>query len=515
MIKKQTLAMLVCAVMAVALIIVYFAVISPMLITKEEEPTPIELIDDLEVRASDVTKVYMFPPVERARIEKIEVYNENGGYTFYKKSNQFFIEGMESAPYDLTMLSYLVTTTGSSVAMRRYLVDENTNLADYGLAPDPFDPEDDYFPTHFVITTEDGETHKVWVGDKIPTGGGYYCQYDGRNAIYVLGSSLGLTIFSDIHELITPTLGLSVPQNSYSQVSKLGVIKNGVPLVEMVTVSPEENGTATTENPAYSYKFNFEHLKEYTPNSEKYNRVINAFSGLAGYETVAAGEEFDFDTLKTEYGIDIADPFYCVYYTYINDVHIYFSKPNNEGVCYAYSSLYDTVVRIKQTSVPMYYDTLSDYVQRNIITTNITLVSKLEIKGSIPDENIDIDSRFGITTEGKDQTLINLDTNENYDNDEMTNFRQVYKDVIRLYIEGEVDLSTVQDAPLVATVILTETDGTVRTLEFFAYNNTRCYFKINGVLNEEFAFYVNRDNVETLLRDTNNFNLGYTIDPGI
>lgn len=510
MIKKQTLTMLVCAVFAVALIIVYFGVVAPMLVTKEEEPTPIELIDDLEVRASDVTRVYMFPPAERARIEKIEVYNssKSHGYTFCKKSNQFYIDGMEAAPYNVTMLSYLITTTGSSVAMRRYLIDENTDLAAYGLAASDN-------PAYFKITTEDGEIHKVWVGNKIPTGGGYYCQYDGRNAIYVLGSNLGLTVFSDVHELITPTLGLPVEQTAYSQVSKLGVIKNGVPLVEIVTVSPEENGTDKTDNPTYSYKFTFEHLKEFTPNAEKYSNVINSFSGLAGYETVAAGDEIDFDILKTEYGIDVKDPFYCVYYTYKTEAHIYFSRPDNEGICYAYSSLYDTVVRIKQTSVPMYYDALSDYVQRNIISTNITLVSKLEIKGSIPDENIDINSRFGIKTEGKYQTLTNLDTNEQYDDDEMTNFRQVYKDVIRLYIEGEVDVSDIQDAPLVATVILTETDGTVRTLEFFAYNNTRCYFKINGELNEKFAFYVNRDNVETLLRDTNNFNLGYTIDPGI
>lgn len=502
--------MLVCAVFAVALIIVYFSVISPMLVTKEEEPTPIELIDDLEVRASDVTRVYMFPPVERARIEKIEVYNssKSHGYTFYKKANQFYIDGMETAPYDMTMLSYLVTTTGSSAALRRYLIDENTNLTDYGLAA-----SDD--PAYFKITTEEGEIHKVWVGDKIPTGGGYYCQYDGRDAIYVLGSNLGLTVFSDVHELITPTLGLPVEQTAYSKVSKVGVIKNGVPLVEMITLSPEENGTDKTDNPAYSYKFTFKDLEEFTPNPTRYNQVIQSLSGLAGFETVAAGDEVDVDTLKTEYGIDTSDPFYCVYYSYTSDAYIYLSKPDNEGACYAYSTVYHTVVRINLTSVPVYYYGLSDFVQGNIISTNITLVSKIEIKGSVPDEDIYIDSRFGIITEGKDQTLINLDTNEYYDDDEMTNFRQIYKDVIRLYIEGDVDLTSIQDAPKVATVIITETDGKVRTLEFFAYNNTRCYFTVNGVMNEKHAFYVNRDNVETLLRDTHNFNLGYTIDPGL
>ncbi len=503
--------MLVCAVIAIALIIVYFTVVSPMLVTEEEEPVPIELIDDLEVRASDVTRVYMFPPVERARIEKIEVYNEHGGYTFYKKANQFFIDGMETAPYDMTMLSYLVTTTGSSVAMNRYLIEENTNLEDYGLAA-----SDD--PAYFKITTEDGEIHKVWVGDKIPTGGGYYCQYDGRKAIYVLGSSLGLTVFSDVHELITPTIGLSVPQTGYSDVSKLGVIKNGAPLVEMVTVSPEENGTDKTDTPTYSYKFTFTDLQEFTPNASRYNLMVEALSGLSGFETVAAGEEIikDNSVLKREYGIDLANPFYCVYYSYKdNDAHIYLSKPDSEGVCYAYSTVYYTVVKIKLESAPFYYYTLSDFVQGNIVSTNITLLSKLEIKGMIEDENIFIDSKFGLRRGEKGQELWNIDTNEYYDNDEITNFRQVYKDVIRLYIEGEVDLSNVQDASLIATVVITESDGKVKKLEFFAYNNTRCYFKINGALNEKFAFYVNRDNVETLLRDTNNFNLGYTIDPGI
>ncbi len=515
MIKRQTITAVICAVLAVILGIVYFAVVAPMLVPEKEKVTPIELIDPLEVRTYDQTRVYLFPPLERARIERIEVHNKKGGYTFYKaKNDTFYIEGKTTAPYDLMALTYLVTTTGAGIASERYLIDENTDLSVYGLAP-----SDD--PSYFILTDDNKTSHKVWIGNKAPSGDGYYCQYDGRKAVYLIKTAGFEVLLSDVYGLMTPTIGLPVPENEYNQVTLVGAVKNGVPLFEIKTLTPEENGTGKTEKPTYSYEFTFNGLKTFNPNVTTRDYLLSLLSGLSGQRVVAFGEDITTEALKTKYRIDIKDPYYCVYYKYTEDAYIYLSSPDKEGNCYAYSTVYDTVVTIPLSSAPMYYLGAHDFVESNIVNTIISSVVKLEIKGSLPDEGINVDSAYGIKTtfiENSEQTVQsawNEKTGKHFTEDEVKNFKQIYGDLIRLYIEGEVNISKIEDSDHIATAILTLTDGSVKRYDFYAYNNTRCYFTINGVLNQNYTFYVNRDNVEKMIRDTYRFDLGYTIDPNI
>ena len=69
---------------------------------------------------------------------------------------------------------------------------------------------------------------------------------------------------------------------------------------------------------------------------------------------------------------------------------------------------------------------------------------------------------------------------------------------------------------------VTDVNNEVTVYKFYAYNNSRCFVTINDkgyTVDKDgdamTGFYVNRENVETLLRTTRDFNNGYTIDPGI
>jgi hypothetical protein len=59
---------------------------------------------------------------------------------------------------------------------------------------------------------------------------------------------------------------------------------------------------------------------------------------------------------------------------------------------------------------------------------------------------------------------------------------------------------------------LTDKDGVETVFEFYAYSATRCYYTINGAKG---VFYVERSKVEMVVRDTYNFNNGYTLDPNL
>ncbi len=512
MIKRQTITAVICAFLAIVLGIVYFAMIAPSLVTEEEKVTPIELIDPLEVRTQDQTRVYMFPPLERARIQEIEVHNKKGSYTFYKtKGDVFLLEGMTDAPYDLMALTYLVTTTGSGVASERYLIDENTDLSVYGLSA-----SDD--PSYFIITDDDKVSHKVWIGNKAPTGDGYYCQYDQRKAVYLIRTAGFEVLLSDVYGLMTPTLGLPVAQNDYASVTLVGVIKNGAPVFETETIYEfDDKGQVLS----YGYEFTLKTLKEFSPDEMVRNDLLSRVSGLAGSKVVAHGEEINKDLLKDKYGIDIYNPYYAIYYKYTDDAYIYFSAPDKDGICYAYSTVYHTVVTIPLSSIPMYKNEVHDYVDKFLERTIISDVTKLEIKGSLADEGISIDSAYGIkSTKVEDsektvQTVWNVKTNEYLTADRVSNFKLLYGDVVYIQITDQVDVSKIEEAEHIASVTVTYIDGSSRRFDFYAYTSTRCYYTVNGALIEGHTFTVSRDNVEELIRDTYNFEKGYTLDPNI
>ena len=510
MIIRQLKTILICLSAFAVLTVAYFAVIAPMLKTEVKTEPPIELLEG-EARGSD-NRVYMFPPATRATIKRIQVKNGKGTYVFYKKNSEFYIEGKETAPYDIqTAFPNIVVATGSSLALRRIEIDESTDLKVYGL-------DASQNPSSFTITTEDDTVHKVWVGNKIPTGGGYYCQYDGRNAIYVIGNTLSTAMESSVYDLITPTLGINVPTTSYANVSKLGVIKNGVPIFELRSLSPDENGTAGTDQPLMSYEFTLPaDVVQYKPDTNAFTNVIYACSSLAGESVLSIGEELT-DEKLAEYGIDPSNIHFAVYYTYDGiDCTIQFSEPDEDGYVNAYTSLYHMVVRLKLTSASFYNYKLSMYVDKYLYSTAIGDVSKITISGKIKDgvENIEVNSTFGLKKENNVQSLWRIENGEitkHFDADEITNFRKIYRDIIQLQLGGETDITEDDPDKKLLTVSMTDKNGKEMVFDFYAYSATRCYYTING---EKGAFYVVRSNVEQLIRDTYNFNNGYTLDPNV
>ena len=110
------------------------------------------------------------------------------------------------------------------------------------------------------------------------------------------------------------------------------------------------------------------------------------------------------------------------------------------------------------------------------------------------------------------QSIWPFGTTDYYDKDEVNNFRKIYRDIIQLSIGGEADSTEINPDKKLLTVALTDKDGKEIVFDFYAYSATRCYYTINGAKG---AFYVERSNVEMVVRDTYKFNNGYTLDPNL
>lgn len=498
--KKQLTTLIVCAVLFAILLPVYFIFVQPLLDEVLSEKEPPELMEGEILGANN--RILMFEHVEKADILSIEVHNEHGSYTFYRSDDDtFYIKGMEGAPYSLELLSSLVVSSGYTLSMKR-LDDLNDDLSVYGFG------EDDN-PAWYILTKMDGTTHKVLIGDMIPTGGGYYCMYEGRRAVYVLDTSLSATLLADIHSLITPSLSLPVSTATYTKVDDFTIIKNGELLVAIDMMTAEETGA---EDGLMDYVFKYP--KKYSPNLSTYSAIMEMMGSFAGLETVACGsdlEKLDETMMKETYGIDIENPYFMLSYS-VEDVDciIVFSKPDEDGMMYAYSTVYNLVAKIDVATANFINWGLLQYVDPPLFAENINNIAKIEIKGNIEngDEKLDVDAYF--TLEGEGETIVIKQNGgaKPYDADGVKNFRQLYKVMLGIRLQDYSEVKDIEAMTPLAEMIITDDKGETTEYKFYIYSTRRCFYTINGVG----EFYVLRDNVEKLLRDTDRMVNGLPID---
>lgn len=514
MIKKQKLTIIVCASVFAVLLAIYLIFIQPLLKTEETETEPPELLEG-EVLGTN-NRVLMFPHTEKADILSIEVHNEKGSYKFYRGFNgdndNFYIEGMEGAPYSLELLSSLVVSSGYTLAMplgdgSPRLNDPSEDLSVYGLAE-----EDD--PAWYILTTMSGKKYKVFIGDLIPTGGGYYCMFDGRNAVYVLDSTLSSTLLADVKSMITPSLGYPISTSDMFNVDDFQIIKDGKLFVWIDTLTTEENGKDT---PTYEAKF----PKGMTLDTSTYATLLEVFSSFAGNETVACGSEMaklDDVMLKTKYGINIEAPYYLIHYK-VGDIDTYidFSEPDEDGNMYAYSTVYNLVAKINISSAAFINWDILKFVSSSIFSDNINDVSKIEVVGSIDngiDDKLDVDTYFTLGGEkdedGKISDLIvkKKGSDKKFDADEVKNFRQFYKTILGIKLQGRTDSDETDKMTLICTLTVTKDDGEVLEFKFWSYSTRRCFYTVNG----EGEYYTLRDSVEKLIRDADKIMSGLPVD---
>ncbi len=499
---KKTIALIVILSVAFVAGILYFAFIKPILLADnsdpDDEPAP-ELLEGEVLGINN--RIMLFEHVEKADMYSIEVHNPTGTYTFYRgDDDNFYIKGMETVTYSLEALSSLVVSSGYTLSMRRLEFEETEDLSSYGLAP-----END--PAWYVVTKMDGVRHKVLIGDRIPTGGGYYCTYegrerDGRPVVYILDTTLAVTLLNDVHNLITPTLGWPVSTASYYNVDDFFIIKNGEIYVYIDMLPAEETGK---ELPSY----NLVKPEGYKVNLSTYSSMLETFSSFSADYCVKAGselEEMTAETLKDTYGIDIENPYYEISYTVSGITTIVvFSEPDETGRFYAYSSVYNTICSMTTSSDGAAFLGwgLLKFVDNYFFSENINNVSKIRIKGKLSEKNssgedIDVDCTFTLDGEGETIQVYENQKTKAYDADNLKNFRQLYKDFLSLKIVDYVDPGHEERDKLLLELDFEMDDGQKLEYRIYAYSTRRCFYTVNGVG----EFYVQRSTAEKIIRDT-------------
>ncbi len=488
MIAKQKKLLILCAVIFAVMLVLYLAVVRPLVNTEmpEETKKPVETVEGEAV--SNNGRIFMFPHVERAGMQSIKIENQYGSFEFYRDANNDFqLRGFEGVAYDLTKFSTLVTNVGYTLAKVK-VVDNATDaeLQEYGLD----DPQ-----ANWTLTTTTGEVYKVYIGYDLLTGGGYYAMLEGRRTVYALDESLAQTVLAPVESLCTPVLLAGIPENEYYKINHFTVMR-GDDVFVMVGILDKE----LQQNPEAVVEHYMMYPDGYYPNSDKIFEILYSYVALAGSYVEKLGPT---DEDIESYGL--SDPAYTIYFEYEGaKVYLFFSELQENGTYYVSSSLFPDVVSvIEAATVPYIQQDLISWVAVYPFQQWITSVEKMEIVGGGVDVSFAL--THGTDADGVATLSVAASNGKEIPNGEIHNFRQFYKTLLSVAIQDYAPLTEAEKAELVKdencilTFKITLKGGNETEYRFYPYSSTgrRSLMTVNG----HGEFYVLTDLIEKIASD--------------
>ncbi len=486
MIKSQRTKIITVGIIALILIIAYFAVVQPLINQVTDNSAEPPTLVEGEVLGSN-NRILLFEHTEKANIQSIEVHNDSGTWTMYRgDDNEFYLKGYEGAPYSKALLASLVSDAGYTLSMTR-VTDNCTDWSVYGL-------DEASTPAWYVLTNLRGESHTVYIGDRIPTGAGYYCRYKDRPCVYVLQSSLASTLLVPLEQMITPILTYPLGTTDYYMVENFYIANRDDVQLSVTFLDEEERAKLAQDSP---------YLMVYPASygvSTTYETVLQTFMNFIADRAILQGSSTE--AISTEelakYGLD--DPAYEIYFEY-NDIAncVIFSDKTENGTYYAYSFVFNLIAEVSATTVPFLEYDLIQYVDRPVFQRNINDIGEIRI------ESPQVSETFTLVGEGEELIV----TQKNGAKPVVQNFRQFYKTLLSIQIEDYVPEGT-DPASLdcMATFTATARSGAVFEYKFYQYTTRRALVTING----EGEFYCIVDDVHKMLNDTERIIKGETVD---
>ncbi len=503
--KRQRNLVIVCAVLFVVLLAAYFLVITPYIKanTPEDEVTTPETEAGEIVGISD--RIYIFKNISTEEIKKITVENSSGSFSFVHSGNgKFFIEGHKDVPFDEETFALLQTVTTSTLSKTKVISGANDKkLDEYGLLK----PQ-----ANWVVETQNGEFFKVYVGDELLTGGGYYCMFEGRpGSVYVLSEDVGKTILASVENYVSPVICAGISQEDYYKVDKFTVYKNGEKQLRIRLVDKEDqlNPEALAENI-------MDYPTAYYPNAQIYYEIIYKFMGFIAdscYDISATDDE------KAAIGLD--KPETVITFEYNGALYeMFFSAKQEDGSYYAESNMFPGVIGVcSEENVKFLEYRLIDWVDKLAFQQYITNISKLSVKSD--KVTVDFSLSQGQSEDGKNVPIFVNANGKDLSANDVANFRQFYKTLLSVTItdyciddeyckmtEDELKAFVSDKSNALLTLSYTTLSGDSSEIGFYPYSTRHSCITIDGVG----EFYVSTDYVNKIINDTIRLMNGEAID---
>ena len=303
------------ACIALVGVIVYFAVVAPLLKAKNE------YIPELfEGEVYQYSSIYILPIYERSQIKSVEIKNSLDHYklnSITRDSGEltFEIEGSEHITLDEELLSALladvrVLITNSPAGQERVTATATQeDLANYGL-------DEAADPAWFEVSLVDGTSYRIYIGKSLVTTTGYYVRLEGRknvvtdedgntteyDIIYALQSSLSDTVLKSSTSVVSMNLTPYVGDNIFSASDFTITRMKGDEREVIIKVGlVADKGVA-----ASAQVYQMLYPKSYVINEDIYSEsVLMNLAYVQAYEIVAYGDHIHDASVYESFGLDL------------------------------------------------------------------------------------------------------------------------------------------------------------------------------------------------------------------
>lgn len=400
------------------------------------------LVEDGEAIRFDTSDgkydVLLYPFLERNDMQTIKIGNKNGAFAFQRNELtqdgetvvEFVIENRPDLSVDDTVLfATAVFFTGRTQTMLRLDTNRVKELgyAEYGLPEDVNDAT-----TYYEVTAtkaKGGATHRVIIGDQVPSGNGYYVRYAGRDAVYVISDlnkgeyngTFEEALLGRVEDYVAAN-GVSylMDQSNYYDVSNFRLFKKGL---EKPLVGFSYSGSIDKRNDTYYASLPYlteSDLSGYTINSYNAESALYTMLNWKPDFVVKIGDsttmgDADVNEWLKPYGLDTDSYAYYVSFTH-NRVREYnestgkdvikradqekhivlISEKQEDGyyyvynICYIYNEDdkdfttladgYNMIVALDETQLGFLFYREKEWISSDLFFGNIAYLEKVELK---------------------------------------------------------------------------------------------------------------------------------------
>ncbi len=490
------------AAIAVVALIVYLAVVAPLL--RQDENYVPELFEG-EVYSGG--SLYILRPYEREEIASIKVKNDVEEYTLIAYQNdsgdtEFMIEGSETMELSYEQVSYFITDarnliTNSPAGQERVTeTATEEDLKNYGL-----DEASD--PAWFEVTLNEGGSYRIYVGNPLVTTTGYYVMLEGRknvvdgveyDIVYALQSSLSSTVLSGSATLISLELA---PYDTQIYQATLFALERQ--LAEEVRDQIAVVGLVSDLGISASSRiYEMYYPAAYVINEDAYSSdVLSNLAYVTATEIVAYGSQIHNPEVCEAFGLDLdyerleagTDKNYAMIYYSTADVELeteeyedtivlfYFSEKQTdlEGTefYYVYSPMKEVIGKVDAETFGFVEWTPANFTSPYIFYEYFTSCEFFEIVS----EREDLDYHFALS--GKERTRVaNVTTSD-----------------------GEIVYKTTDAGGLLPLVYESKYKTTVKGVEFYGdFEILRDLYYV--LITRTLALYAEIDESETVVDET-------------
>lgn len=354
--------------------------------------------------------ILMYPRLERYheaeldeyRIASIEICNAQGSFSFVLDSqNNYILKGYPNVKYNEVMLATLAYCTGTPRVMLRITPDvvERYTLKEYGL---------DDSSQYYVITSKTGVAHKVIIGDKIPSGEGYYVRYEGRQSVYILydlseseyNSTFSATLVDcAVEDYVTPKVMVEMSTNNFFDVADFrlyrmedytgGDIADYDPFVSFYYEPIEKRRGTFYANVPYFATGDF---GGYTINTFRADDCLLDLQSLTASKTVwldSTADPITVEKFRERYGkvayyvtFDFNTERYGEEKNYAVkssvEQRILISEMSADGTYFMYNEMFDMVVEVGREYLEFIEWSRYEWINNDIFSGNIGYLKKIE-----------------------------------------------------------------------------------------------------------------------------------------